>query len=82
MLTDLPVIRNKSWQILAESHTERTFTGFKDDKDNKVEFETVEIVENPKKKTTKTVHFDLGNEYHVEPYVQKPEPAVLAEVKK
>ncbi|KAI7779810.1 hypothetical protein LA080_000308 [Diaporthe eres] len=75
---DLPVIRNKSWQILAESHTERTFTGFKDDK---VEYETVEIVENPKK-ATKTVHFDLGNEYHAESYVQKPYPAVIAEEKK
>lgn len=78
MLTDLPVIRNKSWQILAESHTERTFTGFKDDK---VEYETVEIVENPKR-ATKTVHFDLGNEYHAESYVQKPYPAVIAEEKK
>lgn len=78
MLTDLPVIRNKSWQRLAESHTERTFTDFKDDK---VEFETVEFVENPKK-TTKTVHFDLGKEGNMESCVRKPEPAVVAEVKK
>lgn len=78
MLTDLPVIRNKSWQILAESHTERTFTGFKDDK---FEYETVEVVENPKK-ATKTVHFDPGDEDNMESGVRKPEPAVVAGVKK
>ncbi|KAG6368659.1 hypothetical protein INS49_002872 [Diaporthe citri] len=75
---DLPVIRNKSWQILAESHSERTFTGFKDDK---VEYETVEIVDSPKK-TTKTVHFDLGDLDNVVSCVQKPEPAVVAEARR
>lgn len=69
-------MRNKSWQILAESHTELTLTGSNDDK---VEHEMVEIVENPKK-ATKTVHFDLGED-NKEPCIRKPEQAVLAEVK-
>lgn len=69
-------MRNKSWQLLAESHTELTFTHFKDDK---VEHETIEVVEIPKK-TIKTVRFDLGDK-DKEPCIRKPEPAVVAGVK-
>lgn len=69
-------MRNKSWQILAESHTELTLTSSKEDG---VEHETVEMVENPKK-NTKTVHFDLGDD-DKEPCVRKPEQAVVAETK-
>lgn len=68
---------NKSWHILAESHTELTLTSSKEDG---VEHETVEMVETSKK-PIKTVHFDPGQEENKEPSVQKPEPAVVAEVK-
>lgn len=70
-------MQNKSWHTLAESHTELTLTSSKDDG---VERETVEMVETSKK-PTKTIQFDLGNEENQEPSVQKPEPAVVAEVK-
>lgn len=70
-------MHQKSWQILAESHTERTFTSSGDDK---VEHE---VVEKPKK-SAKTVHFDLGDEEDDTAMaipVKTPEPAVVAESK-
>lgn len=74
-------MRNKSWQILAESHTEFSFNS--SSKDDGVEHEIVELTEPFKdpKKATKTVQFDLGDEAKEEPCVRKPEPAVVAEVK-
>lgn len=70
-------MHNKSWQILAESHTELTLTSSEDDG---AEHETVEIIETSMK-PTKTLYFDPGHEENKEPSVQKPEPAVVAEVK-
>jgi hypothetical protein len=86
-------MRQKSWQILAESHTELTLTSSKDvevehnddevkHKDDEVEHKGDEVehnvVGNPKK-STKTVRFDVGDE--VEGLVQKPQPAVIADKK-
>jgi len=72
-------MRQKSWQILAESHTELTLTSSKDveveHNDDEVEHK---VVGNPKK-STKTVRFDVGDE--VEGLVQKPQPAVIADKK-
>lgn len=75
--TDLPIMLNKSWQTLAESHTELTFT---DSQDGGFQHEAVEMV-GISKKPTKNVHLDPGYEENKEPSVQKPEPAVVAEVK-
>ncbi|KAJ0122301.1 hypothetical protein J7T55_002814 [Diaporthe amygdali] len=71
VIEDLPIMRHKAWQKLAESHTEDTVISSKDDA---VELKTVE---NPNK-VTKAVHFDLGSEDSTEPCVQKPKPAVVA----
>lgn len=69
---------NKSWQTLAESHTELTST---DSKDGGFQHETVEMAETSRK-PAKTVLFDPAYyEENEEPSVQKPEPAVVAEVK-
>lgn len=72
---------NKSWQTLAESHTELTWT---DSQDGGFQHEAVEMF-GTSKKPTKNVHLDPGYEENgyenKESSVQKPEPAVVAEVK-
>lgn len=74
-------MRQKSWQILAESHTELTLTTSADDKVehkvDEVEHKTVET----SKKSTKTVRFVIGDELEKETSVQKPQPAVIADKK-
>ena len=75
--TDLPVMLNKSWQTLAESHTELTWT---DSKDGGFQHGPVEMV-GTSKKPTDNVHLDPGHGENEEPSVQKPEPAVVAEAK-
>lgn len=73
-------MRQKSWQILAESHTELTLTTSKDDE---VMHKPCDEVENravgTPKKSAKTVRFDIGDELGREASVQKPRPAVIAE---
>lgn len=72
-------MRQKSWQILAESHTGLTLTSSRDDeamhKYDEVEHRAVETP----KKSAKTVRFDIGDEVDTEASVQKPQPAVVAE---
>ncbi|KAI3398852.1 hypothetical protein diail_8361 [Diaporthe ilicicola] len=68
---NLPIMRQKTWQKLAESHTEHTVASAKEDG---IELKNVEDT----KKSTKAVHFDLGGGEGMESCVQKPEPAVVA----
>ncbi|POS72480.1 hypothetical protein DHEL01_v209131 [Diaporthe helianthi] len=77
--SDLPIMRQKSWQMLAESHTELTLTTSNDDDKAEQKVEEVEhkTVENPKK-SIKTVRFAIGDEVEKETSVQKPQPAVIA----
>ncbi|KAG8159951.1 hypothetical protein KVR01_010588 [Diaporthe batatas] len=77
--SDLPIMRQKSWQILAESHTELTMSASKDDKvEHKVDEVEHKTVENPKK-SAKTVRFAIGDEVEKDTPVQKPQPAVIAD---
>lgn len=79
MSTDLPIMRQKSWQVLAESHTELTLSTSKDDEfEHKVEEVEHKTVENPKK-SAKTVRFAIGDEEETETSVQKPQAAVIAD---
>jgi hypothetical protein len=69
-------MRQKSWQMLAESHTELTISSSKDAQVEHKDEASQKVVEGPKK-PAKTVRFDVGDEG--EGSVQKPQPAVTAD---